>query len=215
MTSREFMIKNLVEKKKAEAEKRKKEEYEKQSRLFQEASLKITKRQENPKSIPNSYLIKDPNICPDIFRGEEYIKTLNAQTIMVLRDYTGSGSRTINDDLRTRASKSQILDQIKLLDKAFDNAPPLESAITVYRGVGEFVKIRDELGYSSCSLKKEVSIKFGRGSCYTIILPAGCKVLFICPISACPSECEVLVNRSGFFRALDKQGETLIYENEL
>lgn len=206
MATKESLIKQLIEKKK-------KEEYEKKSSQFYDASLKITKAQENPKIITNSYSVSDPNTCPDIFRGEEYIKKLSLPTVRAVHDYTGSGYSVINRNLRAKMSVSS--DCIKLLDIAFNGAPPLESALTVYRGVRNFVEIRDDLGYSSCSLKESVSTAFGGGSCYTIILPAGCKVLFVCPISCVKSECEVLVNRSGIFRAINDKGNVLVYENSL
>ena len=210
---RDLLIRNLIQKKKKDA-------YEKAFAQTVEINQKILKVQENPKVVPNAYESVNPATCPDIARGEEYVKSLDPAVQSIIQHYTGSDSSQINNTLRLKMNTKMesthlggsVYTALTLLDKAFAGAPPLESAITVYRGVRN-IALKDDLGYSSCSLRKQVSDGFGGGDCYTIILPAGSRVLFICPLSRCLNEAEILIDRSGSFKSIGHK--KLVYENGL
>lgn len=163
---------------------------------------------ENSQLIENSYGIQDPNICPQIAEGEQYIKTLPDELTAALVAYTGSGYTDINQSLRGGASRNRgerntntsLLNLVPKIDKAFLTAPPLTHPMTVYRGVSGLDKLRDDNGFSSCSLKKDISNGFGGGKVFEILLPIGTRVLFVKPISCVRGEDEVLLDRSGEFR---------------
>ena len=63
--------------------------------------------------------------------------------------------------------------------------------MTVYRGVRCIKELRDDNGFSSCSLKKSVSNLFGFGNVFTITIPSGSRILFVKPISLIPGEDEI------------------------
>lgn len=153
---------------------------------------------EDAKIVNNLYGISDPNICPQISKGEEYVKSLSEDIKSIIIHYSGSGSSYINKSLRKNTKEN--IGQVIKLDKAFMNAPPLTHPMTVYRGISGLEKLRDDNGFSSCSLNKSVSKSFGK--VFEILLPIGTRVLFIKPISTVPHEDEVLIDRSGEFRAL-------------
>ena len=163
---------------------------------------------ENSQLIENSYGIQDPNICPQIAEGEQYIKTLPDELTAALVAYTGSGYSDINQSLRGGASRNRserntntsLLNLVPKIDKAFLTAPPLTHPMTVYRGVSGLDKLRDDNGFSSCSLKKDISNRFGGEKVFEILLPIGTRVLFVKPISCVRGEDEVLLDRSGEFR---------------
>ena len=159
-----------------------------------------------PERIFNSYGILDPNLCPQIAKGEKYIKSLEPGVESAVKKYTGCGYVNINGCLRRSRSRGFSSDEFKYIisriDIAFKNAPPLEVSMTVYRGVGNIDELRDDSGFSSCSLVKAVSNSFGGGNVFTITIPAGSRVLFVKPISMVPAEDEVLIDRGGIFREL-------------
>ena len=166
----------------------------------------------------NSYEITDPNLCPQITKGEEYIKNLSLEILNEIQYYTGSGYGSINKILRhgnkgETYSKNQLIHMISSIDTAFRNAPPLEVAMTVYRGVRNIKDLRDDCGFSSCSLNKSVSCSFGNNNVFTITIPAGSRILFVKPISLVPAEDEVILDRGGMFRNL-VPGK-LIYTSQL
>jgi hypothetical protein len=157
-----------------------------------------------PERIFNSYGILDSNLCPQIAKGEKYIKSLEPNVESAIKNYTGCGYVTINGGLRRSRSirGDEFKYMISRIDIAFRNAPPLEVSMTAYRGVGNIDELRDDSGFSSCSLRKAVSNSFGGGNVFTITIPAGSRVLFVKPISMVPIEDEVLIDRGGMFREL-------------
>ena len=215
-SKRDDLIRKMMERKKKESQIKKEGAYKKNAESFYSAAAKIVKKQEQPKIITNSYGIKDPNLCPDIARGEAYILSLNEEAQKLITNYTGSGYM-INQEMRGKVRKQSDSNSAeywkRILDKAFDEAPPLEAAMTVYRGVGRGVSDLNDLGYASCSLNENVSKRFGGGKCFKIVLPAGSKILFICVISYIKPEMEVLINRVSNFEKFD--GEKVVYENGL
>ena len=160
----------------------------------------VSTKNDDAKLVNNSYGITDPNICPQIAEGEFYIKNLSEDIKSVVINYTGCGSVSINKSLRKK--NKEKIGEIMKLDKAFLNAPPLTHPMTVYRGIRGIEELRDDNGFSSCSLHKIVSVCFGGGKVFEILLPIGTRVLFVKPISLFPGEDEVLVDRTGEFRAL-------------
>lgn len=160
---------------------------------------------------PNLYGITDPDISKEVAKGEKYILGLPDDIKKSIKYYTGSGSSDINRNLRTESKDKQV--NIKNMDKAILFAPPLEFPITVYRGVRGFDKIRDDNGYSSCSMNKNVSLNFGGGKCFTIKIPIGSRVLFVKPISLVSGEDEIIIGRGGTFEQIDS--ENAIYTAQL
>ena len=166
------------------------------------------------KFIPNSYEITDPTIWPQIAKGEAYIKSLDKGILDSLIHYTGFGYSAINGALRGSRDIDRNPHLIRNIDTAFRRAPRLEAPMTVYRGVRNITELRDDNGFSSCSLKKSMSVVFGGGKCFTITIPTGSRVLFLNPISLFKGENEVLIDRSGSFRALLEVGQ-LVYVSQL
>ena len=171
-----------------------------------------------PQIIQNSYGISDPDLCPQIAKGEAYIKNLAQDVEAAIKNYTGCGYIGINGGLRRgRTSRGFSPDEfaymVSRIDIAFRNAPPLDVAMNVYRGVRKIEDLRDDSGFSSCSLAERVSSGFGAGNVFTITIPAGSRVLFVKPISIVPMEDEVLIDRGGMFREL--LPEKLIYVSQL
>ena len=175
---------------------------------------------ENPNSefISNSYGISDPRLCPQIALGESYIKNLPDDVKTAIIEYTGCAYITINMALRRGKSLGSIadlrsrlfLEYLPLLRKAFSNAPPLVHPMTVYRGIKKLRELRDDNGFSSCSLYRRTPSSFGLGNVFEILLPIGTRVLFVKPISRVPGEDEVLLDCIGEFRELTEPGK-LVY----
>lgn len=160
---------------------------------------------------PNMYKITDPDVSREVAKGEAYINSLPNDVKLSIKYYTGFGYNGINSSLRYKSKEKQ--NNIKNLDKAILFAPPLEFPITVYRGVTGFDQIRDDDGYSSCSMNKNVSLGFGGGKCFTIKIPIGSRILFVKPISSVPYEDEIIIGRGGTFEQID--GENAIYTAQL
>ena len=161
----------------------------------------IATTNENSKFIENSYGVVDPNICPQIADGENYIQNLPKDLQTAIKNYTGSGYGSINRGLRMLKIK-ECSYYIEKLDMAFKNAPPLTHPMNVYRGVPKLDELRDDNGFSSCSIAKSVSNSFGHGNVFEILLPIGTRVLFVNIISLNRGENEVLIDRSGQFREI-------------
>ena len=157
--------------------------------------------------ISNTYGITDPNLCPQISEGEKYITSLPKHVQAQIKSYTGAGAFELNRILRTSSHlQEDTRRRADVLDIAFRHCPMLTSPMVVYRGI-RGVDLRDDNGFSSCSLNKKISDGFGGGTSNKITLAIGSKVLFVKPISACPHEDEVIVSRGGSFRELVTKGE--------
>lgn len=172
---------------------------EKMNKVFEK--IIVTPQLDDISYTSNSYKITDPLICPQITKGEEYIKSLSPDITDAIKKYTGSDYISINGDLRKGLKKDDSYFLISCIDKAFRHAPPLDNPITVYRGINSISGLRDDNGFSSCSLNKNTPTGFG-GNVFTITIPAGSRILFIKPISLYQSEDEVLIDRCGMFRKL-------------
>ena len=171
-----------------------------------------------PQIIENSYGIKDPDLCPQIAKGEEYVKNLSPDVKKAVISYTGCAYGAINGGLRRERlfagfSSDEFAYMVSRIDIAFKNSPPLEIPMTVYRGVKNIHKLRDDSGFSSCSLQKNVSKCFGGDNIFTITIPVGSRIIFVKPISENPAEDEVLIDRGGMFREL--VAGKLIYVSQL
>jgi hypothetical protein len=152
----------------------------------------------------NSYGITDPNICPQIAEGEEYVQSLSADCKHAIRRYTGCGFITVNGVLRRQSPRlsDDFVGILSGLDKAFKNAPELTYPMTVYRGIRKMSELRDAIGFSSCSLSEQTAHMFAGlgGVVFKITIPVGSRVLFVNSISTCRGEDEVIVDRCGSFR---------------
>ena len=151
--------------------------------------------------------------------NKKYIESLPEGILQSIIAYTNESS--VNRFLRTKGKSSRSEEthstMVRNMDIAFRNAPPLTSPITVYRGVRGFDELKDDLGFSSCSLSETISRGFGGGSVFTITVPSGSRVLFVESVSTYPGEQEVILDRCGFFEEIIPQKLTYtshLYEND-
>lgn len=136
---------------------------------------------------------------------------------------------TMNEALRDPLiSTDNVATTIAALDGAIEYAPPLDTPITVYRGVKgngldffESLKVGDtysDKGYSSTSLDPAIGAKFAnaesgyyQGIVIRIKLPAGAKGVFPSSVTGIESqfsrEAEFLLPRDTKFRVLSNQGK--------
>lgn len=137
-----------------------------------------------------------------------YVNSLNDKTKQAIAYYTDDGYDKINNYMRYGGGKyvSQIHDSIKLIDKAFENSPPLAQDVVVYRGIrssyqieGEFV----EKAFTSTSVNLSIALEFNNNSkccIFKINVPKGKKVLPLVNCSENASELEVLLPKNSSFK---------------
>jgi hypothetical protein len=136
---------------------------------------------------------------------------------------------TINEALRDPViSTDGVATTIALLDGAIEYAPPLDSPITVYRGVKgngldffEALKVGDvysDKGFSSTSLDPAMGAKFAnaesgmyQGIVLRMKLPAGTQGVFPASVTGIESqfsrEAEFLLPRDSKFKILNNEGK--------
>jgi hypothetical protein len=135
----------------------------------------------------------------------EFFKTLPDICIDAIISYTVNYGTILNKLLQSgkNITDPETLDVLNSLDYAFDKIPPLETSLTVYRGINikspEDMQINN-LSFISTTYNKKSTHNF-TGKCCIIILtiPVGSKVLFLESISSLPEEREVLLDRGGSF----------------
>lgn len=130
----------------------------------------------------------------------------NPQKRKSVKDYTGEAYESINKSLLygTKLSdKNRII--INDLDEIFRNIPPLEDDILVYRGVTVKHKFGVLSGFISTSydISKAVTFADKQKQCciFIIRVPAGAKVIPLEDVSITSNEGEILLPRSGYFKA--------------
>ena len=128
---RDDLIVKMMERKKKEIRDKKEKEYNEKSAQFRAVMAKIYKKQERPAYINNTYEITNPDICPDIARGEAYIFGLKQKVKNIFISRLNMFNRSVR-----KGEKTEYIKMVKcVLDETYENAPPLEAALTVYRGV--------------------------------------------------------------------------------
>jgi len=131
---------------------------------------------------------------------KRYVATLSKPSRDVLIGYTGSDYEEINDCLRKKKKlTASTKHKIDTIDSIFDGAPPLDSPITVYRGMVGKIESTLSTSYISTSLDRDKANTFTGNKCcmFEITVPAGAKVLPLAAISDVKSENEVLLHRKG------------------
>ncbi len=147
----------------------------------------------------------------------KYVNELSDKTKQAIAYYTDDGYDKINNYMRYPSGKyvSQVHDSIKLIDKAFENSPPLTQDVVVYRGIrssyqieGEFV----EKAFTSTSVNLSIALEFNNNSkccIFKINVPKGKKVLPLVNCSENASELEVLLPKNSSFKI-----KTVVHDKE-
>lgn len=129
-----------------------------------------------------------------------------------LRDYTSSYHLIVNGYLRGNENYSEeaakdIAQKVRNIDDVFDQTPPLDKPIRVYRGVSPSVinklhpgdEFRDD-GFVSTSIGSDSAFP---GAEVEIRLPAGTRALYLDTISMHTGEQELLIDRSYKYKVLE------------
>lgn len=133
-----------------------------------------------------------------------YVESLSEELKESLVWYTQSNYRDFNSYLRgDREPTSDILHHLRNFEKIFNNSPPLETSIDVYRG--SIKEILDGKTYISTTLDLKITKDFlslaNRCCLYHINVSPGSRVLPIKNISDIESEDEVILDRKGLYIA--------------
>lgn len=134
-----------------------------------------------------------------------YIQKLNNQILKSLKLYTTEYYVKLNTSMRNKTAmsnnmKQQHEDVIIDIKKAFCDAPPLETTLTVYRGLNvsskDKINLEDE-SFISTSLSKKQALTFAGSSCclLQITVPTRTKVLPLYKISDSSPEMEILLDK--------------------
>lgn len=130
---------------------------------------------------------------------EKYIKSLDPDIKASLRWYTGGDFDVFNESIRKdRALTERQSYNLNMLDKAFLYSPPIQSAITVYKGKSGSDLYSDK-SFVSTTVKYKASLSFADDDCCVvqITVSPGSKVLPLRSVSREPYEEEVLLDRGG------------------
>lgn len=148
----------------------------------------------------------------------KYVNDLSDKTKQAIAYYTDDGYDKINNYMRFGGGKyiAQVHDSIKLIDKAFENSPPLTQDVVVYRGIrssyqieGEFV----EKAFTSTSVNLSIALEFNNNSkccIFKINVPKGKKVLPLVNCSENASELEVLLPKNSTFKI-----KTVVHDKDI
>ena len=136
---------------------------------------------------------------------KQFFASLLPNDLQSIIEYTNESAFIINQSLRDKTHLS--MDDSRALaniDRIFTLVPPIETSLTVYRGVA--VDSQDDIdldnsGFISTTYDKEISTRFSGSPCCVLVLtiPVGSKVLFVESISSFPEEKEIVLDRSGSF----------------
>jgi hypothetical protein len=131
----------------------------------------------------------------------EYVKTLDKDIKDSLRWYTGDEYKSFNECLRyglkmTHVQKTHLAN----IDFAFENAPPLDSQIIVYKGIiGK--NIFSDKAFISTSKYYENTLKFAEtyNNCCVmkITVTEGSRILPVQSLTQYKDEEEILLDRDG------------------
>jgi len=131
-----------------------------------------------------------------------YMRHLDTDIKDALANYTGEAYMDLNKRLRNGQTPTERqLRMIALIDEAFENVPPIQSAITVYRGIDSAAFMPDLSSYVSTSTNEGIGYSNTNSYCclLQILVPAGSRILPLVGISNYPEEEEVLLPRTGSF----------------
>jgi hypothetical protein len=133
-----------------------------------------------------------------------YIQKLNDKILESLKLYTTEYYVKLNTAMRNKTAMRNNMKQhenvIINIKKAFCDAPPLETALTVYRGLDvsskDKINLEDE-SFMSTSLSKKQALSFAGSYCclLQITVPARTKVLPLYKISDSSPEMEILLDK--------------------
>ena len=131
---------------------------------------------------------------------EGFVQSLSPDRIRSLRYYTGGD---LNTGLRKGISKYMGQNHIDNIDSVFNDIPPIDNALTVFRGLQatEADLRKTDKGYVSASLLKSVAMKFTGKTCCVlqITLSPNTKIIPLHTISDISEEQEILLERNGTF----------------
>ena len=184
--------------------------------LIQYNNIEFISNNHREKLLPFPEIIKkikqtemDGYLACIVFKNQ-FKTTINKEQFDILQYYKTEGYEFINSFLRngpvkTRGSEKitpEFCRKLMLLDKAFDDNPPLTEDLTVYRGSKN--RETEHSSFISSSLSKQVAVEnFSAGQIYEIHLPKGTHVLFLDNIdglrkSEVPPEAEILLRPADF-----------------
>ena len=137
-----------------------------------------------------------------------FVKTLisaGGRKPISVKKYTGDAFGPINEGLLHSRPLSKVCQNIlEDLDTIFRDVPPVEEEFVVYRGVTTKHSLGVLAGFISTSYDYETALSFAddKKQCcvFIITIPVGAKVLPVEELSVNPTEGEILLPRSGYFK---------------
>lgn len=123
-----------------------------------------------------------------------------------VKKYTGESYAPINNGLLNKSMLTKACQEIlDDLDSIFKDVPSVEEEFVVYRGVTTKHDFGVLSGFISTSYDYDTAITFAddKKQCcvFIITVPVGAKVLPVEELSVNPTEGEILLPRSGYFKA--------------
>lgn len=130
---------------------------------------------------------------------EKYVQDLEHDLKASLNWYTGVNFDQFNSYIRSGYNLTTIQrEHLENIDKAFNNVPVLEDALTVYKGKSSETVYSDKSFISTSTSIMGASRFSGRSCCILqITVSPGSRVLPLRTISEIPDEEEVLLDRNG------------------
>ena len=150
-------------------------------------------------------------VTPEQF---EILKYYKAEGYEFINSFLGSG------DIKTRGNEKitpEFCNKLLLLDKAFEDNPPLEQDLVVYRGSKN--RETDHSSFMSTSLSKSVATNFSNNNVYEIHVPKGSHVLSLDNIDGLrnkesEAEAEILLRPADFLYQSSQGNEHIVNINE-
>ena len=160
---------------------------------------------------PQSAIFCNPGKYGLVFKKQlHYVANLDKKYLDVLKYYTGSGFININYCLRGIKECSEgVKKYINMLDEIFNNIPPLEKDVILWRNYG-FFKIKQfkthvEPAYSSTTaIKYSHQVNHPNYNYIEIRVPKGSKVIPLISCSQYVNEIEVLLPRNTQYNCVQK-----------
>lgn len=148
-------------------------------------------------------------------KHKKFLSNLDKELKMSLEHYTRE-SNAINRTLRGRREPTeQVQTLISHIDSVFTHIDPIDTPLTLYRGIDSENYIND-VAFISTTYDVEVASSYtGEGCCVLVIsVPVGAKAIFIESVSQNKDDKEVLLNRGGSFsltRVAHSKGQKHIF----
>ncbi len=145
-----------------------------------------------------------------------YVKNLNDEVYSALYRYTESSTQINNSLYRKKSINPRIDQDIKLITRAFEGAPAISAAITVYRGIVSDNFLPEIKAFISTSHSRETALDLvGKNCCLLeILVTPGSKVLPLEEMSDVKHEREILLPCTGHFITTHtfQEKELLVYQ---